>query len=300
MPNMHYSVVNQIFADDAFKQDGHQKVAEALSGPLRTHVREGCLMNQVWPMVTPEANKIQRDLTDPTQVYVYDDMEPDWVAVAMNADGMPTGHFYAAEAFATKFYPIRSKEEEITEDRLRHLTYSVEDYFKKHIGNEIARVRDAQFVALLTATAAGTGFQYSVASGMPTAKDILSTIDLIDANTSAEIFGTDLICHYSFLNKILKGGVDQFDMGAWEVFKDGYQRGTMLGRRLHLTRKKEFPVNKMFVVAPKEYVATNYEDYALKFQAERDLDVIKMKAKASMGHGIYNAYGVAELTWTSS
>ena len=303
MSSIPFRVMNERFAQQAFTKEGAYKAAEAMTGPLMTHVREGCLMNKVWPMVTPDASKIQRDVDDPTQVYVLDDIEPDWVCMAMNADGMPEGHFYAAEAVQTFFYPIRSKEENITQDRVRHLTYSIEDFFKKHIGNEVARQRDIQFLAALQAATdptSGTGQQVTVTSAIPTKKDLLATIDQIDSNIYAEVMGEHIIMHYSFLNKLLESNNDEFNLGTWEIFKDGYTSTTMLGKTLHLTRKKHWPTNKVYVVSAKEYVATNYEDYALKFQAEVDIDELTMKAKASMGHTIYNAYAIAELVWTEA
>lgn len=299
MAEMETRVLNELFIERAFEGGASlQKVAASLEGPLRTHIREGCLMNEVWPMTTPSEAKIQRDVSDPSQVYVYDDLEPDFVAMEMTHDGMPSGRFYAGEACATYFYPIRSKEVTITRDRLRRLSYSIEKYFKDTIGNEVARQRDNRYRLQLDAAVALTGQSIGVTSVLPAPSDILATIDLIDANTDAEVFATDLIMHFSFINKILQGGPSQFDAGTYELFKKGYEEKTLYGRRLHLTRKREFPVNAMYAVTEKEFVATNYEDYPLKFQAELDLDELKMKAKCSQGSLIYNTFGISKLEWT--
>lgn len=296
-----HEVMNDLFLDKAYESDASlKKLAESLQGPLRTHIREGCLMNQVWEMVTAPESKIQRDLNDPSQVYVFDELEPDWVAMEMTADGMPSGHFYSGEACGTYFYPIRSKEEIITKDRVRRLNYDIETYFKKHIGNEIARQRDIRFRAQLDAAVALSLQAVGITSTLPQPKDMMAAIDLVDANTDAEVFCTDLIMHYSFVNKIMQNGPAVFDSGAMEFFREGFKSGIIYGRRIHLTRKREFPTNAMYAVAEKDYVATNYEDYPLIFEAKKDLDEIKMKAKCSQGSLIYNVYGISKLTWTEA
>lgn len=299
MSKVDHRVFNDIFAMKTESAEGLQKAAESSLPVLRTHVREGCLMNQVWAMEAAPQDRIQRSTADPTQRYVLDDIEPDYVAMAMNADGMPEARFYSAEACETHFYPIRSKEEIITTERIRALPYSVEEYFKRFIGNEVARQRDVRFVAGLDAAVTASGQVINVTSTGPQYKDIVSGADLIDGNIYAEIFCTDIIMHYSFLNKLKKAGASEFDIGAWEIYTDGYKRTTIDGRRLHLTRKKEFDKDTVYFVTEKKYVATNYEDYPLKFEAKRDLDEIKLKAKASVGAIIYNVYGISKLNWTS-
>jgi len=300
MPTISHKAMNEIFIEKSMTKEGAQKAAEALLPVLQTHVREGCLMNQVWPMVPKPEDRLQRNPLAPDQFYILDDIEPDFVAMAMNADGMPESRFYAAEACQTFFYPLRSKEIILSPDRIRTLPYSVEEFFKKFIGNEIARQRDVRFVAELDLAATASGQVLNITSTGPRYKDIVAGADMIDGNIFSEIFCTDVIMSYSMMNKLKQAGVQDFDSGAWEVYADGYKRGTIDGRTIHLTRKKEFPKDSIYFVTEKKYVSTNYEDYPLKFQSDKEMDEIKIKAKASVGNTLYNIYGVAKVNWTRS
>lgn len=300
MPKVSYKAMNELFIEKTASEESTQKAAEAYLPMLQTHVREGCLQNQVWEMTPKPEDRVQRNPKAPDQFYVLDDIEPDFVAMAMNSQGMPESRFYAAEACQTFFYPIRSKELLLSTDKIRTLPYSVEEHFKKTIGNEVARQRDVRYNANLTLAATAASQVLNVTSAGPRYKDIVAGADQIDGNIFSEIFCTDIIMHYSFLNKLKQAGPQDFDIGSWEVYTDGYTRTTIDGRRIHLTRKKEFDKNKVFFVTEKKYVATNYEDYALKFQAKKEMDEISLKAKASVGDLIYNVYGVAVLNWTKA
>lgn len=282
---------NQGFVDSL--NEDLEKTAQDVTDTLAEQILEGSFRDVI---IVPDTNprRIQISLVNDT-FYVVDYIRPTWTALDLNLDGDPTGEYLRTRKFATPFAKIETPVYRKKLDELLEVDISLEDLFKEDLAYYIAERQDRKFIAQTEVAAAAYTNILPITAANVLREDLLDGINLIER---WPLKCTQILLHQTMLNNLMKW--DDFDIGAWEVIREGWKSGTILGRKLIVTLKEWFNPNRIYFYTDQQLLGKNYTHPQgdVKFMIKKDLDNLEMVAKKLTGCGIQNTKACAYLDFT--
>jgi hypothetical protein len=295
-------IANEEFLNLIKTAEGTEELVEQTTNYLRLRLREEGFMRRIlWPQVISAA-ELDRAVDHRSPIKIID-IEPNPktpVAIPIDFRGSTETTYVVGDRYAITFYKIETKEQQFKEGELLTIKMPITQVLQEILLKEIQWAEDYNFVKASDAAAQVSGNNVTV-TGNPAnpVLDKAHLVKLMQQLATKSLKAETFLIPYSLFVTVLQW--DYANLGSdllKEVTIDGYKYTTLLGKKFIVTIKNDIvPGNVVYCYTEPKFLGhafTLEED--VKFEIQKNYDLIKFKAWETIGAGIGNANAVAKLT----
>lgn len=277
-----------------------QKLAEVSSEYIKDRIYEVSFTDAIIPAkMIGKGDLDQHESNEPVK---YMELQPNVEASVLNFRGKPRDEYLRTAKAAVPFYMVASDHVIKSEYELMTLRSPVTTIIEEIMLKQIAAQKDARFVEELRKIIAylvGKGEAADIGVANFSLEAVTEAANrFVDAKLNLGCFLTNAKTFNKWFGSALENN-KYGDIQTDKMMTNGFDQVT-IGKNWKwiVTNKTELVSdNEMFAFVTPEYLGVNYVLQDVKFQIDKDMQMIDMVSWASFGVGIGNIRGVCRVSW---
>lgn len=294
------NVNDQVYLDQLFtsalRNRNMVKVADAGNLYVKLRMREYPFCRVILPPTPITQADCQRSLTNDT-LSVIKDIAPEAEAVSLTFRGKPDHRYITGSRYEIGIHKISSLMYTKEEAELMAYEAPITTLIEEDIVKVMQKEEDAHFIQQcedIVSRPNGKSIELKTASGKIDKSALTFLTNALDGD---ELETACFLMAKTTWNDWAAQGSEVFDIGAWDVAKNGYKEGTILGRKCVVTLKEDLvPNNVVWAFASPEYLGHMFTLGDAKFWVDSEAEQIFMKGWEYIGMGFGNTKAIAKLT----
>jgi len=289
--------VNENFLNLVKTAEGVEEFKEETQNYLRLRLREEGFMRRILQPQVLSLAEIDRAVDHKSPIKIID-IEPNPqtpVAIPIDFRGGTEAQYVVGDRYAVTFYKIETKEFQYREGDLLTIRMPITQVLQEIMLKEIQWAEDYNFIKASDAAVNLTGQVVTSTNTILQKKDL---VDLFSKMATKFLKPEVVLMPYAMYIQILAWDYSAYGSELLkEVTIDGYKYTTLLGKRFIVSIKSDILNDKVAYAytEPKflGHAFTLEED--VKFDMQKEYDLIRFKSWETIGAAIGNANAVAKL-----